>query len=121
MSATYVETNIGQFRELLKADKGWFETDPNAHEYVFGYKVVSQPEIEIKVATAINKNNGHGRRKGKDAIRVWAIGTLDGRTFGLVKSKVTKRTKGWQGRVEKNVIEAIKMAKANFAPISQKR
>ena len=111
----FVEVTLEQFQGVLKSDKGWYITDEPAHEYIFGWRPRSHPDIEIKVATTVNKGTEQHRRYGSDAIRVWAIWCPENKDerHGLVKSVSIKRTDGWQGRLEKKVLDVLERARKN--------
>tara|TARA_B100000614_G_scaffold262909_1_gene300667 strand:+ start:169338 stop:169856 length:519 start_codon:yes stop_codon:yes gene_type:complete len=113
----FVEVTLDQFHEVLKADKGWYLCEDNAHEHIFGWRPKSPSEIEIKVATTVNKGTERHRRYGKDAIRIWAIWCPEDKknTHGLVKSVSIKRTDGWQKRLETKVLEVLQQARNNAA------
>ena len=69
---TYVEVNLEQFDELLKADKGW-KKEISGKEFVYDYEMTRFPNIIIKVLTSIKTDTTAARKKGQDAIRVFVI------------------------------------------------
>jgi len=123
MSTRYVEIHIEEFNDLLKRDKGWQTVEDQSEEFTFEYRVNSNKDISIRVATSVSKTTGLSRRSGSDAIRVYAVykpGSQD--SFGLVSSKPhIKRTKNWRRTVERRVKEAITKSKNNLQYHSSQR
>lgn len=106
---TYVQVTLAEFKDLLKTEKGWRETDPHAHEYVFEFPLKSFDGAVVKVFTTVNKRNEAGRKCGGDSIKVCAVHIPTKR--GLVSAIRVFRTAGWQDRVKTAVLEVIELAK----------
>lgn len=97
----YTAITIEQMREHLRADKGWYEPPHTGHEHVFQVDCPFWPGVVVKVFTSINKDNGNGRRKGGDVIKVCAVDLRNVR--GLHRSIRVLRVEGWRDNLKKAV------------------
>ncbi len=103
----YTAITIEEMRQLLKRDKGWYETkNPTVHEHVFECPVKFWHGAVIKVFTSINRHDGNGRRKGGDAIKVVAVNLHNDR--GLHTAVRVLRVKGWRENLRNAVVRVLR-------------
>lgn len=102
MSEKYVIVTELEFDNLLKFDKGWTK-EYQGNELVYSYITIKKPDVTIKVYSSIVRDNGIGRKKGADAIRI--VGVKNGK--GILKASRTYRIVGWEEKVKAKVIELI--------------
>jgi hypothetical protein len=108
---TFVTITLDEMESFLTPQNGW-ELQQTGNEYLFEYKLRSNTDIRIRVATSIRIDKQLSRNKGSDAIRVYAILYKErGDVQGLSKHKRVNRTVGWKSNLEKAVIEIIEKAK----------
>lgn len=107
MAAKYKVVLLEEVEQLLRSAKGWVRTvKGNTKEYVFSYKLRSNPRVEILVYTSITRSH-RSRGKGRDAIRVCAV--MGNR--GLVKSSRVHRVENWRANLKKRIITVIGQAR----------
>jgi hypothetical protein len=106
----YTEITRAEMREVLQPEKGW-EENQSGYEYVYDH-YVPDTDILIKVLSSVSVNDNKGRRKGKDAIRVYSV-VVRGREVvrGLTKPKRVFRVEGWRENLEKAFIEIGNLSK----------
>ena len=114
---SYIGITKKQFDETLKVEKGWI-CNILGNEYVYDYHLLQSPII-IKVASSIRIDTNKARKKGADAIRVYAV-KKDGMNVkakivcGLVKSKSVYRTDNWRTNLQMAFISVRNSAKAVY-------
>lgn len=110
---SYCIVNFDEMRNFLKEENGWEIVElPRTFEYVFQYKLRSNPNIVIRVFSSIHKLNNLSRKKGDDAIRVCAFNI--GMHRGLVKSFRILRVDNWRYNLKKRILYVIDLAKARI-------
>lgn len=112
MATRYVETSLDDFKSLLQAEKGWV-LDSSGKEYVFKYRIRSQPVLLVKVFSGVHVNTDVGRECGKDAIRILCVRTFRPDTedgYGWISTQRAYRTKNWRDSVKEKVTDTITQA-----------
>lgn len=104
MAARYVTITEAEFDLIFKAEKDWKkEYSGNAMEVVYTKRLLTKPNILVKVYSSIHKDNGLSRGVGQDAIRVCAVNTNTDR--GVMKTRRINRVPGWDMRLVDRVTE----------------
>jgi len=99
------------FSKKDAAGNGWKESLQGRNETVFDY--VMAPNCILRVWTSIRHDNGLGRQKGKDAIRVAAFNPLNG--CGLVKAAIVQRIDSWETNLRTRIKEVAATARKRLA------
>jgi len=116
--AKYVVVTIEQFREVLKADKGWQETiEAGTKEYVFLWPIKECPGIVLKVYSSVTLASGAGRKRGGDAIRVCAINTV--LNTGYVRMPRVHRVEQWRYNLRARVMQALREARKRYGCVKK--
>ncbi len=110
----FIQPKIEDFRELLKAEKGWVESVGFGNEYVFTYTLKQSPHIVIKVWSSVHNLTGMklgeykaiAANRGGDSIKVCVVDIKADK--GLRKTPHINRTAGWNDRVKERVIELLR-------------
>ncbi len=104
MAARYVTILESEFDNIFKPEKNWVkEYSGNAQEVIYTKRLLTKPDILVKVYSSIHKNNGLSRGVGQDAIRICAVNTKTDR--GVMKTRRINRVPGWENRVVERVTE----------------
>lgn len=90
--------------------KGWEESKVGS-EVVFDF--IAAPNCTIRVWTSIRIDNGMGRDRGQDAIRVAAFNPQN--NCGLVKSAIVQRIDSWQANLRIRIREVAATARKRLA------
>jgi hypothetical protein len=104
MAARYVTITEAEFDCIFKPERNWAkEYSGNANEVVYTKRLLTKPDILVKIYSSIHKNNGLSRGVGQDAIRICAVNTKTDR--GVMKTRRINRVPGWEVRVVERVTE----------------
>lgn len=102
---------------VLRAEKGWI-CNRSGYEYVYDFHL-SQIPVIIKVMSSVRVEDGRGRNKGSDAIRVFAVkkANLDKKArvvAGMLKSRRVNRVSGWEDRLRQLVLDTLTKVKQQY-------
>ena len=116
-SMRYVKITKEEMDDVLKAEKGWVR-NVTGYEYVYDFHL-SQVPVIVKVMSSVRVQDGQGRNRGSDAIRVFAVKKAgmgkDARVVsGLLKSKRVYRVEGWRDNLKTAVLNALTKAKQQY-------
>jgi len=107
---TFVTITLEEMQSFLTTENGW-DLQKSGNEYLFQYKVSSNTDIRIMVASSIRIDSKRSRNKGSDAIRVYSILYKPNNVKGLSKHKRVNRTVGWKDNLKRAVKETITKSK----------
>ena len=106
----FVTITLEEMQSFLTTENGW-EIKISGNEYLFQYKLRTNTNIQIMVASSIRIDNNRSRNKGSDAIRVYSILYKSNNVKGLAKHKRVNRTVNWKDNLKKAVKETITKSK----------
>jgi len=86
-------------------------------EYVYEKILIENPKIIIKVYSSISKQNGNGRGKGQDAIRICAVNITD--RIGWIRTIKVLRVNGWRSNLLNAIYRVEKQARQRFERYQQ--
>jgi hypothetical protein len=100
----YITILESEFDKIFLPEKNWVkEFSGHAMEVVYVKRLLTKPNVVVKVYSSIHKNDGISRACGKDAIRVCAVNTKTDR--GVIKSNRINRVPGWELRLKNKVTD----------------
>jgi hypothetical protein len=104
----YYNVSLEEMQSVLTKEKGWtISITPKSREYFFEFPLSNSPHIKIMVASGITLN-GDSRGRGKDAIRVYAVDTLNKQ--GYIRTKRVNRIQTWEKNLRNAVNDTFRQA-----------
>jgi len=115
MGREFKTVTIEEFRAAFSKTntegKGWVESRQGRNETVFDFELA--PNCTLRVWTSIRHDNGMGRGKGEDAIRVCAFNPQN--QCGLVKAAHVQRLVTWEKNLRERIKEVAATARKRLA------
>jgi len=119
MAGTYTQIYKESLDMFFKPEKGWkLKKLPGTYEYVADWELPEANYVVIRVMTSVNISTNASRKVGKDAIRIFALNTLNNK--GWSESIKVNRTTNWQKNLIKAFTKVLEQAKKNYQRAMQR-
>jgi hypothetical protein len=108
MSAIYTQIQVSEITDFFKK---WSRVQNDAQELVYDYPI--RDGVVVRCATSVHVVRGVSRKKGQDAIRIYAVDIKNNN--GYIKSKRVNRTQNWRENIKKKYADILMEAKMRLA------